>query len=238
MAKYSRFESTEEKRNFRNATILIILTICVVILLFVYGIPLAGRVASFVSEFRNSGNSITSNDKTPPVPPSFNIFPDFTNQQIISLSGTAEPGTTIRLTLNGKNQETLADKDGNFIFHELSLIDDANSFFAVAIDSAGNISQKTVNKVINYDTKPPDLTIDSPADGTQFFGNTQRQINIQGTTEAGINVTINDRIVSIDGSGKFQYPVTLNVGENQFIVKATDFAGNTTEKNMVLVFSE
>lgn len=237
MARYSRFESLEEKRNFRNATILIILTVGVVALLFVYGIPLVGRVASFVSGLRGNA-SITLNDKTPPVPPSFNIFPDFTNQQEISISGTAEPGATAKLNLNNKDQETLVDKDGNFVFQNISLQPDNNIFSAVAVDTAGNTSQRTSDKTISYDIKPPDLTIDSPADGTKFFGNTQRQISIQGTTEGSTSATINNRVVSVDSNGKFQYPVTLNSGDNTFNIKITDQAGNLTEKNIIIHFSE
>ena len=235
--RYSRLESTEEKRNFRSATILLILSIAVVVLLFVYGIPLVGRVASFVSGLRG-GNVITSNDKTPPIPPNYNVFPDYTNQQTISISGNAEPGVVIKLTFNGKAQETVVDKESNFSFQGLSLKDDQNKFSAVAVDVAGNISQPTGEKLITYDAKPPELTIDNPADGTRFFGNTERQINIQGTTETDVSITINNRIVSVNDSGKFQYPVTLNSGENSFTFKALDLAGNITEKTLVVNFSD
>jgi hypothetical protein len=48
---------------------------------------------------------------------------------------------------------------------------------------------------------------------------------------------INDRIVSVDDSGTFQYTTTLNDGANTFAVKSTDQAGNTTEKDITLNFN-
>lgn len=236
--KYSRLESTEEKRNFRSATILLLLSICIIILLFVYGIPLVGKVASVVSGIKNGSSSTGFKDKTPPVPPSFNTFPDYINKQTFTLSGSAEPGVTVKVDLNGKSFETLSDKDGNFIFQDLGLNESENSFYAVAIDLAGNTSQKTPTKSINYDIKPPDLNIDIPSDGASYYGNTQRQINFQGTTESNTNLTINDRIVSVDENGKFQYPVTLNAGENVFTIKANDLAGNNIEKIITVNFSD
>jgi len=116
-------------------------------------------------------------------------------------------------------------------------LDGDNNFVATAIDTAGNISQKTKEYKIVFDNKNPDLTLDSPADGSSFFGTQQRQVTIQGTTEADSKVTINDRIISVDENGKFQYTTTLNDGENKFTVKTSDQAGNTTEKTLVINFS-
>ncbi len=218
--------------------ILIILTIGVVIFLFVIGIPAVGRVATFVSGLRSNNSLITSNDKTPPAPPTFRSFPDFTNQQTANISGNAEPGSTVKLTFNGKAQETLVDKNGNFSFQNLSLLDGDNTFSAVAVDSAGNTSQKTSQNKIAFDNKPPSLTVDSPPDGSKFFGSGQRQVTIQGTTDSGAAITINDRIVSVDDSGKYQYSTTLSGGDNKLTVKSVDQAGNSTEKDITISFSE
>jgi hypothetical protein len=236
--RFSRLESVEEKKNFRMAVIFIILTIAAVAVLIVVGIPTVGKIASFVSGLRGGNTAITSNDKTPPAPPTFATFPDFTNQATTSVAGTAEPGATVKLTFNGTEQDTLVDKDGNFTFQNLSLQSGDNTFSATAKDPAGNISQKTADKKIVYDNKPPDLSVDNPSDVSKFFGSGQRQVTIQGTTDGGANVTINDRIVSVDDSGKFQYTLTLSAGDNKFAIKAVDAAGNSTEKDITLNFSE
>lgn len=233
---YSRLATLEERRNLRNTVIFTLLTIAVIILLFFVGIPLMGKLAVFVSDLRGGGSSISKNDTTPPAPPKFNSFPDFTNQQNISISGTTEAGATIKLTFNGDSKEALADKNGNFSF-DIQLINGDNTFSATSADLAGNQSKVTQVYKIIFDNKPPTLTINSPSDGSSFFGSSQIQITIQGTTEASCQVTINDRIISVDDSGNFQYTTTLNSGENKFAVKSVDQAGNTTEKSITLNFT-
>jgi hypothetical protein len=233
---YSRLASVEERRNVQKAIGFGILTILALIMLFFFGIPTLGKFAAFVSDIGRSNKPITTDDKTPPAPPKFNNFGDFTNQQKLELTGVSENGATVKLTFNGTESETLADRDGKFAFN-LDLIEGDNTISAYAVDPAGNIGQKTQVFKLVFDKKAPDLTIDSPADGAQFFGSKQRQVTIQGTTESSAQITINDRVISVDGNGKFQYTLTLNEGENKFTVKAVDQAGNTTEKTLTLTFS-
>jgi hypothetical protein len=233
---YSRLQSTEEKRNVRKAGIFIVLTVAAVILLIFMGVPLFGRLTVFLSDLRGGNKAISKNDIIPPGPPRFNYFPAFTNQQTASLSGTSEPGATVKLTFNGSSQEVLVDKDGNFSFN-LQLNDGDNSFSAIAVDTSGNQSQQSKDNKITFDNKPPTLTVSSPTDGSGFFGSNQRQVTIQGTTEVGCQIVINDRIVSVDDGGNFQYTTTLNDGANPFAVKSTDQAGNTTEKDITLNFT-
>jgi hypothetical protein len=236
MSSYSRLQSVEEKRNLRSAVLFVFLTIAAIVLLFFFGIPALGKFSAFVSDLGKSNKAITTNDHTPPAPPRFDYINNFTNQQTINLTGVTEAGATIRLTFNGNAQDTIADKDGKFLF-SLQLDNGTNSYSAVAVDTAGNISQKTQDYSITFDNKPPDLNIDSPGDGSQFFGSNQRQETIKGTTDSDAKVTINDRIVAVDDSGKFQYTLTLSEGENKFAVKATDQAGNVTEKDLTLTFT-
>jgi hypothetical protein len=233
---YSRLASVEERRNIKSTIIFISLTIVTIVLLFFVGIPILGRFTAFISDLGKSNKPITTLDTTPPAPPKFNTFSDFTNQENVSIAGTAEPGATVNLTFNGVEKNTLSDTGGNFSFSQ-KLNEGENHFSAVAVDSSGNESQRTKDLVITFDKKAPDLTIDSPGDGSQFFGSKQRQVTIVGTTESTAGVTINDRIISVDDNGKFQYTTTLNDGENKFTVKSTDQAGNVTEKSLTLTFS-
>ncbi|HTK03425.1 MAG TPA: Ig-like domain-containing protein [Alphaproteobacteria bacterium] len=235
-SSYSRLASVEEKKNLKKVMIFGGLTVLIIILLLFVGIPILGNFTAFISDLGKANKPITSNDKTPPAPPRFNQFSDFTNQKSITISGNSEAGVNIKIVFNGKEKTSLTDKDGNFSFN-FDLLDGDNNFVATAIDTAGNISQKTKEYKIVFDNKNPDLTLDSPADGSSFFGTQQRQVTIQGTTEADSKVTINDRIISVDENGKFQYTTTLNDGENKFTVKTSDQAGNTTEKTLVINFS-
>lgn len=231
-----KFVNTEEIKNRRNAIFYIFLTIAAILILYFLGIPALGRLTSIVSSIKNKDNKITSSDITPPPPPKFKNFSEFSNQENQTLYGNTEAGATVKLTFNGTNQETLADNDGQFSFN-VTLKDGTNTFAATATDQAGNQSQKSNDYQITFDKKSPDLEITSPNDGSSFFGSTQRQLTIQGKTEIESEVTINDRIISVDDAGIFQYTTTLNEGANIFNIKSKDKAGNVTEKNITVNFT-
>jgi len=233
---YSRLASVEERRNIRNAILLILISIAALGILFFYGIPAIGKFAAFVSDIGKGNKPITSVDVTPPAPPKFDTFTNFTNQQNFSISGSSESGATVKLVFNGKETDALTDKDGRFQFN-LQLDNGENSFSALAMDSAGNVSQRTQEYKITFDNKPPTLTITGPSDSSQFFGSGQRQVTIKGTTDADTTVTINDRIIVVDDNGNFQYTTTLESGANTFVIKSQDAAGNSTEKDLTLNFT-
>ena len=233
---YSRLQSVEEKRNLRKAILFIALSAVAVIVLVFVGVPLFGRFTVFFSDLRGGGKATNQNDTIPPGPPRFNYFPAFTNQQTMTVTGGSEGGATVKLSFNGGTHEVLADKDGNFSFN-LQLLNGENTFSAIAQDASGNQSQISKEYTITFDNKPPDLNVTAPSDGSSYFGSNQRQITIQGTTEVGCQVVINDRITSVDDSGSFQYTTTLNDGANSFAVKSTDQAGNTTQKDLTLNFT-
>lgn len=235
---YSRLESVEQKRNTRNAVFLIILTVVFGLTIFFFGIPFLGKFTVFITSLKkNKTSSSVFKDITPPPPPQFDTFPEYTNKNKITLTGNSEPGSTVKIIFNGQVQETQSDSvSGSFSFDE-DLINGENDFSATAKDSAGNESQPTKTYKISYNDKPPSLTIDSPSDGSSFFGANQRQITIKGKTDPNVQITINDRIVFVEEDGNFQFTTTLNEGQNKFNIKATDQEGNITEKDITFSFS-
>ena len=236
MSKYTRnFSNTEQEKNTKNAALYIFLTIAALLILYFAGIPVLGKLTALISSMKGS-NKIGVSDTTPPPPPKFKPFPAFTNVQNLTLQGNTEPGITVKLVLNGVDSEVLSDNSGTFSFN-VSLENDINTFAALAVDQAGNQSQKTEDYQITFDNKEPQIEISSPSDGSTFYGSTQRQITISGKTEPEASVTINDRIISVDDEGIFQYTTTLNEGSNNFNVKSLDKAGNFVEKSLTLNFS-
>lgn len=237
MRKFTRrFTELEEKKNTRNAIFFSALTLGAIVILYFVGIPLLGKFTALVTSLKGNNKKISSTDTTPPPPPKFKYFPEFTNQLNVTLSGNTEAGSSVKLTLNGNPQETLADNTGQFTFN-VTLQNGENIFAATATDQSGNQSQKSDDYQITFDNKAPDLSITSPSDNSNFFGSTQRQVTIEGKTEEGAEVTVNGRIVSVDDSGVFQYTTTLNDGANTFTIKSVDSAGNSTEKNLTLNFA-
>lgn len=225
----------EDSQNFKKATMLTILAISLILLLVFIGIPLVSRLTAYLSDLR-SGNSNSSNDITPPAPPRFNISSEYFNKKNVDIVGNAEPSTTVKLNFNGSVLENITDKSGNFTFN-IDLIESENTIFATATDPSGNVSIESKKIKLYFDDKPPILEIVKPQDGTSLFGLTQRQITIEGKTESNSQVTINDRFVNVDSEGIFQFSSTMNEGQNSFLIKVVDQAGNTNEKNISVNFT-
>ncbi|MBI3443251.1 hypothetical protein HY008_01130 [Candidatus Woesebacteria bacterium] len=233
---YSRYTSLEEKRNIRRAFVYGILTIIALILFLNFGLPTLAKFVGFLSDFARPVRQVGKNDNIPPPPPRFTNLPEYTNQKTIDAAGTAEPGATVKLSLNDRAEEVLADSDGKFSI-KFNLNKGENSLSAKAVDSGGNESQRTKVYKIIFDDVPPEITIDSPSDGSSFYGEKQRQLSVKGKTEIGSSLTINDRLVAVNDDGSFVFTTTLSEGENAFSVKATDKAGNSTEKTFKVNFT-
>lgn len=236
MARYSRRSSTQQKKNIRRAILFGILTIGAILVFFFFGLPTVARFAAFLTDLRSSSLPVEINDTTPPAPPRLSEPPKYTSKTAIVIEGTTEPGATVMVFANRDEEEVLSNKDGKFSF-EWELLDGENKIFAKAKDAAGNESQESRVYYITYDNDPPELTVNNPENGKTFYGSQERQITIEGVTEEGASVTINDRLVVVDSQGEFTFATTLSDGENNFNIKATDRAGNTEEMDLTVNYS-
>lgn len=234
--RYSRLSRLEERENIRRAVLFSLLTIISLALVFFLGLPAVAKFSAFLSDLRKSSEPVEREDSTPPVPPRFEPLPEATNQLRVDIKGSSEPGVSIILKLNNKEEEILANSDGEFNY-TFALNDGENKISAYARDSAGNESQKTDVFNIIYDDEPPELSLKTPVDGTNYYGSKQRQVLLEGVTEEGVNININGRFVQVDSGGKFTFTTTLNEGENKFTILASDKAENTSEKTITLNFS-
>lgn len=228
--------SVEANRNVKTAVWLGVLTVASIIILFIFGIPILGKFAGFVSDIGGSKNPIKINDKTPPAPPFVNQLPEYTNQSEIRLTGTSEESATIKLTFNTQEKETVTNEGGEFNF-SLNLVKGENTFELFATDQAGNISQKTKEYKIIFDDEKPELEVESPQEGSKFYGSSQKEVLIKGKTEENVNLTINGKFVSVGGEGNFEFRDSMGEGENIFNLKATDAAGNLTEMDLTVFFT-
>jgi hypothetical protein len=83
------------------------------------------------------------------------------------------------------------------------------------------------------DNTPPNLQLNKPYSiGGPFF-------MIEGTTEPGATVFINDEEVDVESNGHFKKLVSFNkVGPNSVVVKAVDPAGNQAVKSETVLVEE
>ncbi len=82
----------------------------------------------------------------------------------------------------------------------------------------------------------PTLSIDSPADNQIITGDNNK-VTVSGKTDPGVQVTVNTFWAIVDENGGYQYNLTLQNGDNNFAVVATDKAGNKTEQTRKVIYN-
>lgn len=236
MKKYSRLASVQEKRNVRSAYFYVLMSILAIVLLIFLGIPLLVKFAGFIGTVGRSNKPVEINDITPPAPPHFDDVPEYTNDESLELTGVSENGATVTLTANGESSEVVANSEGQFNF-TFNLNDGENKIFAQAKDTSGNESTQTKIYTIIFDNTEPKLEITAPEDGKSYFGAGQKQLQITGTVNENVDLTINERIVTQKDDGSFSFTVNLNEGSNNFEVKAVDPSGNQAIASFAVTFT-
>lgn len=234
--RYSRLRRIQKRKNVRNTLIFLILSVGMVLLAIFVGLPLMIKYTSFISDIRKSSEPIQKTDTTPPPPPKINPIPDSISNLDLEVSGATEPGATVKIFFNSNEEELLSNNEGVFST-SIKLSEGSNTINFQAIDNSGNESKKTQDYIVTYDSEPPELTLNSPENEKAFYGNSQRQMTIEGSTEVDAKIRINDRIVVVDDDGNFTYLTTLSEGENIFSIIAEDEAGNQTGQTLTVSFS-
>ncbi|MCT0328309.1 Ig-like domain-containing protein [Pseudomonas aeruginosa] len=164
-----------------------------------------------------SGQGSTTVDGVAPTTPTVNL------SNGSSLSGTAEPGSTVILTDGNGNPiaEVTADGSGNWTYTPSTPIANGTVVNVVAQDAASNSSPPAT---VTVDSSAPPAPVINPSNG----------VVISGTAEAGATVTLTDAggnpigQVTADGSGNWSFtPGTPLANGTVIVATATDPTGNT-----------
>ncbi|PBX46501.1 Ig-like domain-containing protein [Pseudomonas aeruginosa] len=163
------------------------------------------------------GQGSTTVDAIAPATPTVNL------SNGSSLSGTAEPGSTVILTDGNGNPiaEVTADGSGNWTYTPSTPIANGTVVNVVAEDAAGNSSPPAT---VTVDSSAPPAPVINPSNG----------VVISGTAEAGATVTLTDAggnpigQVTADGSGNWSFtPGTPLANGTVVNATASDPTGNT-----------
>ncbi|MGV8240980.1 Ig-like domain-containing protein, partial [Pseudomonas aeruginosa] len=163
------------------------------------------------------GQGSTTVDAIAPATPTVNL------SNGSSLSGTAEPGSTVILTDGNGNPiaEVTADGSGNWTYTPSTPIANGTVVNVVAQDASGNSSPPAT---VTVDSSAPPAPVINPSNG----------VVISGTAEAGATVTLTDAggnpigQVTADGSGNWSFtPATPLANGTVVNAVAQDPAGNT-----------
>ncbi|WP_424948337.1 beta strand repeat-containing protein [Candidatus Spongiihabitans sp.] len=178
---------------------------------------------------------ITLDTETPEVP-AITTSPATVNSPSITITGTAEAGTTVDLLKEGTSSvgTTTADGTGNFSF-AVTLTEGTNTFTATASDGT-NKSAASPAVVITLDTIAPAVPAITTSPAT--VGSTP--ITIVGTAEAGTTVELFNGVTSAGtvtaDSGSFSFTgVALNPGANSFTATASDGVNTSASSPAVVI---
>ncbi|MBI2028553.1 MAG: hypothetical protein HYT07_02980 [Candidatus Levybacteria bacterium] len=231
----SRLSRKLEQQSKKNLFLSIFGIIVVLLILIKFGIPLLINFSLFLSGSRGSQEE-AKNNITAFVPvPVLNPIPSATSSAEIILSGFAAPMQIIELYVNSDLvDKTQVKEDGTFSFREI-ISEGENIIKAKAIinDKKSDFSKSIL---VTMKNKSPYLNLVSPLDG-QSFSKDQNIIDIQGTTDPNIKVTVNGFWAITDGNGNFSYRLSLQNGENNIKIVAIDEAGNKTEKELRVIYN-
>ncbi|MGU1791200.1 Ig-like domain-containing protein, partial [Pseudomonas aeruginosa] len=165
-----------------------------------------------------SGQGSTTVDGVAPATPTVNL------SNGSSLSGTAEPGSTVILTDGNGNPiaEVTVDGSGNWTYTPSTPIANGTVVNVVAQDAAGNSSP---GASVTVDSQAPAAPVLNPSNGT----------TLSGTAEPGATVTLTDGNgnpigqVTADGSGNWSFtPGTPLANGTVVNATASDPTGNTS----------
>jgi hypothetical protein len=182
----------------------------------------AGNVGELLSRF------VVGGDGTPP--PAVTVASPADGSLLrlspIMVSGTAEAGATVYLTVGGVASQTVAGTDGTFSFTGIPLTEGANVLLLRARDTAGNDGPTTAVEVTLDTVPPPAPTLDPLPVLTG-----DPEVTVGGTAEVGATITVRRNgetagVVPVDADGRFVLPLTLVEGGNAISAFATDLAGN------------
>lgn len=206
-----------------------VLAIGLVVVMFKWGLPwfidiLAGPSGQKAASINQD------EDVVPPQTPVLSPLVEATNSATLKIEGFTEAKVEVDVFVNDAQvASTNSDNEGMFR-SEFKLSEGSNKIQVTAKDNAGNSSQSVV-KTVNFDKKGVEITVDSPGDGSEIFGQNNQNVTFSGkVSKPDASVNINGNYARLDANGNFSSIVRLSQGDNNISVKAIDRAGNTIEK--------
>ncbi len=231
----SRLSKRTEQKTKKNLLLSILGIVLVTLLIFKFGIPLLINISLFLSG--SKGNQKQSQNHNPSfiAPPILDPLPQATRSANIIISGVASKDQIISLYINDSLVDSMkAKEDGTFSFKE-TISTGENTIKTKAI--LGNKESDFSNILTtSFKSAPPSLNISSPSDG-QSFSKDQNTIDVKGTTDADVKVTVNGFWAITDDEGYFSYRLALASGENRISIVAVDTAGNKKELEIKVTYS-
>lgn len=233
----SRLSLKTEKRTRKTIFLTSLGILIILILLIKFGINILVGFSVFLAGTKNqTSTTSSSSSNTFIAPPVLNPLPSATNSANIVISGKSQSDKTVKLYINNDLKDTTqADKDGNFSF--IQTLSAGDNRIETKTEQNNKSSDFSNSFTVFLKNNAPSLTVDFPSDG-QSFSKDQNSVNVKGKTDSETSVTVNGFWAIIDEDSNFSYNLPLQNGDNQIKIIAVDQAGNKTEKDLKVTYSQ
>ncbi|MDO8638445.1 MAG: hypothetical protein Q7R43_02635 [Candidatus Daviesbacteria bacterium] len=231
MSYRSRTHYRAKRRSKQNFLATFIIVILLLFISFNWLLPALVSAMAKIRNINGQTSKIVSqvSDNSTLAPPVFIIPYQATNSAQIDIKGYATASSKVELYLDDELKDTISvGEDGTFTFKNISLSLGINNIYGKTIDEKDTASLPSKNIQLIYDNTKPNLSVNEPEDGKVVTGG-DKNVKISGKTSGGIQVIINGAPVIIDKDGNFSTTLSLNEGDNNFTISASDTAGNYTE---------
>jgi hypothetical protein len=189
-----------------------------------------------------AGGQVVHVDGTPPAAPSVAPFNPVLNTPKLTLEGTAEPLSQVRVFVDRDEAgHAPANEEGKWtVSLTLPQKNGTHTIWATATDAASNTSQDSDKRTVTVDTTPPEAPQLSP------FSKPLKTAwpTLSGTAERGSQVTVQvdgkeEGTARADTEGRWSLIVrrTQRDGTHKASAVAVDEAGNTGPASAVLTFT-
>lgn len=230
----SRLSRRSEQKIKKNLILSVLGIFLTILFAFKFGIPLLVNLSLFLSGSRGKEDVKIQNPLFI-ASPVLNSIPEATASADIIISGIALKKQTINLYINGDLiDKSDTDDNGKFIFRE-TLVSGENTINAKAIVNQNESAYSNTITIV-YKNALPSLKIISPSDA-QSFTKDQNTVNVNGSTDTDVKVTVNGFWAITDTNGNFSYNLPLQNGENKIRITAADIAGNRKEIEIKVTYS-
>lgn len=224
------------KHKQKKAIINLVLIVIVIFIIFTIGFQFIIKGSVFVANiFGDKSETEQVNDQ---ILGEINIndIPIATNSSKLKVSGNTYNIKSVLVFLNNQEVDQLEITSKNDFSSTVDNLNEGeNELYFVGIQKKTNKRKKSEIFTIISKTTKPKIEITSPKDNSIT---PKTEVNIIGKTDLDVIVRINEQPVVVSSDGSFSYLVRLNEGENKFLIKAEDEAGNSENLTLSVVYEK
>lgn len=228
MTTTSRLRRFEDKKASKRLVMTVAGFVAIIILLLLFGLKILIGFSILVDKIRGS-NPAQLSQKDILLPPILDSLVESTNSATISIHGKSDPKKTVIIFVNDQEYKQVTTTDaGDFTIDKIPVYEEDVTISAKLKGDKEELS--ALSNIIStlIDRTSPTLEVVKPTNDQIINDGTHKTL-VEGKTEEGMRVTVNDRIVVVRTGGSFTYLMALSDGENALTIVSTDHAGNQTK---------